>query len=237
MTSTLFRGGAAAAGFCLCALALVACGPSIDPAAKADIDGRMAALQSASGTIPAPPSFAPLPLVAGQWSQYRVMDDKGQPSFLTYKVLGEEGGAFWIETLHESYFGRTAQKMLIAFGSRSDPTQIEIRAVVTLDRRGNVNPMPPAMMPMLQSMFRGVVSALAINWQGLAQESASVPAGRFDGCVRARSEGQWGPWKSTADSWRHPAVPLSGIVRSQGIDRPFTMELVAFGMSGATADF
>ena len=34
-----------------------------------------------------------------------------------------------------------------------------------------------------------------------------MPAGRFDGCVRARSDAQWGPWKTTADSWRHPAVP------------------------------
>lgn len=237
MTSTLSRRGAVSLAFCLCALALAACGPSIEPAAKADIDGRMAALQSAGGTIPAPPSFEPLPLVAGQWSQYKMIDDKGQPSFLTYKVLGEEGGAFWIETLHESYYGRTAQKMLLAFASRTDPTQIEIRAVVTLDKRGNINPMPPGMMPMLQSMFRGVVSALVINWAGMPQESAAVPAGRFDGCVRARSDAQWGPWKSTADSWHHPAVPLSGLVRSQGIDHPFTMELVAFGMSGATADF
>lgn len=237
MVSKSVRGGAVSLAFGLCALTLAACGPSIEPAAKADIDGRMAALRPVSGTIPAPPSFEPLPLVAGQWSQYKMIDDKGQPSFLTYKVLGEEGGAFWIETLHESYYGRTAQKMLLAFASRTDPTQIEIRAVVTLDKRGNINPMPPAMMPMLQSMFRGVVSALVINWQGMPQESAAVPAGHFDGCVRARSEAQWGPWKSTADSWRHPAVPLSGLVRSQGVDRPFTMELVAYGMSGATPDF
>ena len=237
MVSKSARVGAVSLAFCLCALALAACGPSIDPAAKADIDGRIAALQSAGGTIPAPSTFQPLPLAAGQWSQYKMLDDKLQPSFLTYKVLGEEGGAFWIETLHESYYGRTAQKMLLAFGSRTDPTQVEIRAVVTLDKRGNINPMPPAMMPMLQSMFRGAVSALVINWAGMPQESADVPAGRFDGCVRARSEAQWGPWKSTADSWHHPAVPLSGLVRSQGIDHPFTMELVAFGMSGATADF
>ena len=237
MVSKSVRGGAVSAAFCLCALALAGCGPSIDPAAKADIDGRMAALQAGGSTIPAPLSFEPMPLVGGQWSQYKMIDDQGRPSFLTYKVLGEEGGAYWIETLHESYYGRTAQKMLIAFGSRTDPSLIEIRAVVTLDRRGNINPMPPGMMPMLQSMFKGVVSALVINWQGMPQESAAVPAGRFDGCVRARSEAQWGPWKSTADSWRHPAVPLSGLVRSQGVDRPFTMELVAFGMSGATPDF
>jgi hypothetical protein len=224
-------------GLFLCVLALGACGPSIDPAAKADIDGRMAALQAGGGTIPAPASFEPMPFAAGQWSQYKMVDDQGRPSFLTYKVLGEEGGAVWIETLNETYFGRTAQKMLVAFGNRMDPSQIDIRAVITLDKRGNVNPMPPAMMPLLQSTFKSAISALVINWQGLPQESTAVPAGRFDGCFRARSEAQWGPYKSTADSWRHPAVPVSGLVRSQGIDHPFTMELVAFGTTGATADF
>lgn len=225
------------AGLLACVLALGACGPSIDPAAKADIDGRVAALQAGGGVFPAPTTLEPLPLAAGQWSQYKMVDDKGQPSFLTYKVLGEEGGAYWIETLHESYFGRTAQKMLIAFASRLDPSQMDIRAVVTLDKRGNVNPMPPAMMPLLQSTFRSALAALVINWQGLPQESVVVPAGRFEGCFRARSEAQWGPYRSTADSWRHPVVPVSGLVRSQGLDHPFTMELVAFGMTGATPDF
>ena len=237
MATKSVRGGAVSAAFCLCALALAACGPSIDPAFRADIDGRMAALQISGAVIPAPASFEPMPLVPGQWAQYKMIDAKGQPSFMTHKILGEEGGAYWIETLHETYMGRTAQKMLIAFGSRFDPTQMEIRAVISLDRRGNVNPMPPAMIPFLQSTLRGALATLAINWQGMPQEDAVVPAGRFQGCYRARSEAQWGAWTSTADSWRHPAVPLSGLVRSQGVDHPFTMELVAFGMSGATADF
>ena len=221
----------------LCLLAFGACGPSIDPAAKTDIDGRVAALRSGGTIVPAPPSFEPMPLAAGQWVQYKMLDERGEPSFLTYKVLGQEGGAFWIETLHESYTGRTAQKLLIAFGSRTHPGQIEIRAVVTRDRRGTVTPMPPTMMPLVQSMFKGVVSSLVIYWQGLPQESETVPAGRFDGCYRGRNEAQWGPWTSMTDSWRHPAVPLSGVVRSQGVDRPFTAELVAFGTTGATADF
>ncbi len=237
MASKSVRGGALSGALVLCALALAACGPSIDPAFRADIDGRVAALQTSGAVVPAPYSFEPMPLVPGQWAQYKMIDAKGQPSFMTHKILGEEGGAYWIETLHETYFGRTAQKMLIVFGNRMDPTQFEIRGVITLDRHGNVNPMPPAMMPMLQSMFKGAVSALAINFQGLPQEAAVVPAGRFDGCFRARTEAQWGPYKSTADSWRHPAVPVSGLVRSQGVDHPFTMELVAFGMTGATPDF
>ena len=88
----------------------------------------------------------------------------------------------------------------------------------------------------MQSTYRGAVASLIINWRGLPQESAVVPAGRFDGTFKTRSEAQWGPWRSTADSWSHPAVPLSGAVRSQGVDKPFTMELIAFGASGAVAE-
>jgi len=64
-----------------------------------------------------------------------------------------------------------------------------------------------------------------------------VPAGSFEGCYRARTDAQWGPFRSASDSWAHPSVPLSGTVRSLGVDKPYTMELVAFGTSGATSDF
>jgi hypothetical protein len=219
------------------AAALAACGPSIDPAAKADIDRRVAAMQSGGNAVGAPTGFEPMPLAAGQWSQYKMVDDKGQPSFLTYKVVGEEAGAFWMEIVHDTYSGKTIQKMLVSFGSRTDPSQIEIRALKTRDAKGRVNELPPAMMGLLQSTYKGIVSSLVIHWQGLPQESAAVPAGRFDGCYKARTDAQWGPWRSTADSWSHPAVPLSGAVRSQGVDHQFTMELVAFGTSGATSEF
>jgi hypothetical protein len=215
-----------------------ACGPSIDPAAKADIDRRIAALQPGSGAIPAPGPgmFAPMPFAVGQWSQYKMANDKNEPSFLTYKIVGQEGDAVWIEMVNETYSGKTIQKMLVAFGSRTDPSQVEIRAVKTRDQKGNVTEMPPPVIQMMQSTYRGAVAMLVINWRGLPQESVSVQAGRFDACFRARTEAQWGPWRSIADSWAHPAVPLSGTVRSQGVDKPFTMELAAFGLSGAVSE-
>jgi len=216
-----------------------ACGPSIDPAAKADIDRRVSVLQVGSNTVaaPAPGMFAPMPFAVGQWTQYKMVSDKNEPSFLTYKIVGQEADAVWLEMVNETYSGRTMQKMLVAFGNRMDPNTVQIRAVSTKDAKGNVQEMPPAAISMMQSLYRGAVSSLIINWQGLPQESASVPAGRFDGCFKARTEAQWGAWRSVADSWSHPAVPLSGAVRSQGVDHQFTMELAAFGTSGAVSEF
>jgi hypothetical protein len=216
-----------------------ACGPSIDPAAKADIDRRVAMLQPGSAAMPAPAPgmFAPMPFAVGQWTQYKMTDDKGQPSFITQKIIGQEADAVWLESVNEAYTGKTITKMLVAFGSRMDPNQVEIRAVSMKDARGNVNEIPPPVISMMQSTYRGAVSSLLISWQGLPQESTAVPAGRFDGCFKARTDAQWGPWRSVADSWAHPAVPLSGTVRSMGVDKPFTMELTAFGTSGAVSEF
>ena len=45
--------------------------------------------------------------------------------------------------MHESYTGRTMQKMLVAFGNRMDPSQVEIRAISTKDAKGTVQEMPP----------------------------------------------------------------------------------------------
>jgi hypothetical protein len=180
--------------------------------------------------------FQPVPFAVGQWTQYKLTNDKGEPSFLTQKVVGQEGDAIWLESVTEAYQGKTITKMLVAFGDRMDPSQVQIRAVKMKDKNGTVTEVPAPAVSLLQSTYRGAVSSLVISWQGLPQESAVVPAGRFDGTFKTRSEAQWGPWHSVADSWSHPAVPLSGAVRSQGVDKPFTMELIAFGTSGAIAE-
>ena len=159
-----------------------------------------------------------------------------QPSFLTNKVVGQVGDAFWIESVHESYSGRTVTKILLSIPNRTDPASIEIRGVVMKDRNGHVNSFDGPVLNMMQGMYRGVVSNLIVSWQGQPQEDTSVPAGNFTGCFKMRTDAQWGPWKSASMSWSHPAVPLSGMVRSEGIDRPSSMELVAFGLSGAVSE-
>ena len=92
---------------------------------------------------PAPGMFAPMPFAVGQWTQYKMTDDKGQPSFITQKIIGQEADAVWLESVNEGYTGKTITKMLVAFGSRMDPNQVEIRAVWMKDARGNVNEIPP----------------------------------------------------------------------------------------------
>jgi hypothetical protein len=224
-------------GALVCSSVLSACGPSIDPAAKADIDRRVAALGAPGQAFPAPTGFVPMPFAPGQWTRHKLVDDQGQPSFVTYKVLAQEGDAFWLEVVTDAYSGRTIMKMLLAIPNRMDPASIDIRAVSLKDRNGHVTNIDGAVLQMLRGSYQGAVSTLVMSWQGLPQEDASVPAGTFAGCFRARTDASWGPWHSANSSWSHAAVPLSGLVKSQGIDKPTSMELVEFGLSGAASEF
>jgi hypothetical protein len=221
----------------LVTLSLSACGPSIDTASKADIDARVAALVAPKQSFPTPGGFQPLPFAVGQWTRHKLVDDKGQPSFMTYKVVAREGDGFWLEIVTEQYTGRTTMKMLIAIPDRMDPKSIDIRALAIKDKNGHVTSLDGPMLSMLRSTYQGALSTLVISWQGLPQEDATVPAGTFAGCFRARTDASWGPWHSASTSWSHAAVPLSGVVKSQGIDKPTTMELVDFGLTGAVSEF
>ena len=224
-------------GIASLALSLVGCGPSIDAAAKADIDRRVSALGAPRLSFAAPGGFEPMPFAAGQWTRHKLVDDKGQPSFMTYKVLTQEGDAFWLEIVTDTYTGRTMMKMLLAIPNRLDPNSIDIRAVAIKDKNGRVTNLDGPMLSLLRSSYQGALSTLVMSWQGLPQEDAAVPAGTFAGCFRARTDASWGPWHSANTSWSHAAVPLSGLVKSQGVDKPTSMELVDFGLTGAVSEF
>ncbi|MEO6094835.1 MAG: hypothetical protein ABIW76_03815 [Fibrobacteria bacterium] len=220
------------------AILLAGCGgPAINVAAKADIDRQLVSRDS-TPSVPAPDSgvFKPMPLAVGQWVKFKVVDEKSEPSILTYKILGEEKGAFWVESVNETYQGKKLQKLLVFFGSRTDPKEIKIRAIKTMDN-GYKNELPNSMVSMMEELFKGALSSLILDWKGLPQEDAFVPAGSFAGCYKARGKAQWGPWKSEADSWCHPAVPINGLVRSKGVGKEFAMELLAYGLTGAVSEF
>lgn len=218
-------------------MAALDCGPSVDPAAKADIDRRIAALAAPARSFGAPTGFAPMPFQTGQWTTHKLVDESGRPSFMTYKIVGEDAGAFWLETVTETYTGRTVMKMLLAIPNRIDASSIDIRAVSMKDANGHVTNFDGPMLGLMRGTMKGALSTLVLSWQGLPQEDAVVPAGTFMGCFKTRTDASWGPWHSASTSWSHAAVPLSGLVKSQGVDRPNTMELVAFGLTGAAGEF
>ena len=175
-------------------------------------------------------------MAVGQWVTYKFADDKGQPSFLTLKLVGQEGAAFWYETSNESYYGKSATRMLVDFGDRRKPDSVTIKSAKMRDAKGNVTEYPEGMVGIMNSLLRGQLGPIVMDWTGLPQEDSRTPAGRFAGCYKGNSEVSFAGWKAKSIVWGHTAVPLSGMVRSQG-DNNSSGELVAFGISGASSDF
>ena len=221
---------------CIGWLLVAACSPSIDPAAKADVDARVVALARQPRVFETPTHATPMPFAAGQWVTYKYTDKKGQPLFMTLKLVGQEGSAFWYETLSESYYGRRASRMLIDFGDRRSVDTISIKAAKMRDTKGRINEIPDNMVGLMNSILRGQLGPIVIDWTGLPQEDIAVPAGRFPSCFKGHSKVSWGGFTAQSDVWGHPAVPLSGLVRSQG-DNGIQGELVSFGLSGAKSEF
>jgi hypothetical protein len=221
----------------LLAIATPACGPSIDPAFRRDLDRKLATLETSEQTYPPSESFLPMAFVVGQWTQHRILDEKGQPTLLTYKLVGQENGGYWIETVIEDYNGRRALKLHVALLSGRDPAGMEIRAVRIKQGSGAPVDVDPNVLAGTQSDYRHVLGLLTGTWEGLEKDDAKVPAGRFIGCYKSTSQKPWGPWTRPSMTCAHPSVPLSGVVRSQTADRSGVMELVNFGTSGAESEF
>lgn len=221
----------------LLATALAACTPSINQAAKSDLDRRMVAMTPSDRQVEAPTSQAPPPLAVGQWITVRQIDKEQRPSLSTYKIVGADGDAYWVELTIDSYFGSSGMRMLVAFGDRTDPGRFELRAAFTRDNDGNVNEAPPPLLSMMRSTFQPVLDSLVVRWNDLPQADAAVIAGRFAGCYHGRSTIAVAGMSSTSDVWWHPGVPINGLVKAVGVGEPTSSELVDFGFEGATSTF
>ncbi len=211
--------------------------PTINAAAKADVDRRVAALAPSTRAFPAPTTAEPPPLAAGQWITVKQTDQDGRPSFNTFKIVGMQDGAYWYEVSMDSYYGHTAVRMLLAVGDRRDPATFDVRAYFIKDAEGRVQEMPAATLGMVRSTYQSMLDQLVIRWDQLPQEDVTVVAGSFSMSFKGRSTVSMAGMSATSDVWYHPAVPVNGLVKSIGVDRPSTLELIDFGLEGARSEF
>jgi hypothetical protein len=222
--------------FLVLALGVAGCGASIDPALQASIDQRVGAIHSTGQKYEAPTSAEPLPVTVGQWSRYEVTDDKGKPGFLSYSVVGEEAGAHWIEVIQETYANRIVSLMLIDLGDRRNPDTISVKRLKQKVGNHAPNETPAAMLGLLKSTWKPLVDGLIVDWRQKPQESAEVPAGQFEACYKVQATVSFGGKSWTTDVWSHPAVPINGAVKTHGVDKPNSMQLVEFGLTGAKSE-
>ena len=218
-------------------LALPGCGPTVDPAAKADLDRRLAALPASSETYPPSEAFLPMPFVPGQWTQHSVRGgDKTPPQLLTYKLVGQDDGGYWLEIVTDSYYGHEVAKMHVFMLRGREPSGMEIRALRV--KKGNSAPADVDLTgdEAARNRYRQALDLLAVSFEGKEKDDARVPGGHFVGCWKTRTPVPWGPWQSPSLLCAHPSVPLSGIVMAEPVGGGPRMELVAFGSSGMESE-
>ena len=175
--------------------------------------------------------------VVGQWTQHRLTDDKGRASLVTYKLVGQESGGYWLEIVTETYQGHEAAKLLVALLSGRDPAGMEIRALRIKKGRGAPVDVDPGAVLAARARYRAALDLLAMSIEGQEKDDVRVPAGHFIGCFSVQTPGPWGPWQTPSLICSHPSVPLSGVVRAAPVSRTSLMELVGFGVTGAESEF
>jgi hypothetical protein len=99
-----------------------------------------------------------------------------------------------------------------------------------------VNSFEGPTLQLVRGLYASAIKGLVVSWQGLPQEDAAVIAGVFVGCFKAQTAAAFGPVHRESVTWSHPAVPISGLVRSQSLDGHENMELVAYGETGAVSE-
>ena len=229
-------------GSLVVATILTACGPSIDPAAKADVDARIAKLADQAITIPAPQpgTVAPMPLATGQWAQYRVRLKDGEQLLRTTKILEKEGNAFWYEVVEDTYRGRTVERILVSFGDETQHPHVELLALKSKDAKGRIGQVSRRQLALpivTYDTYRAQFTAFIAPWPPRPEGPTVVPAGRFEGCSHETSAIKLRRHERVIESWWHPAVPLSGFVRLQDSSGAVENELVAYGTTGARSEF
>lgn len=225
------------AAACLCACGLCACSQSVNPEMQSSIDKRVLSFKEFSDNVyEAPQTNTPLPLAVGQWTRYKMMDKEGKPALMTYKVIGEDSGAFWLETVRETYYEKQVTQLLLDLGKGRSLDDVEVRAMKQKIDDHSPTEFPGSMLSLMKHLWKPMVENMVVDWQGKDQDDMRVPAGVFSKCYQAYSTVSFLGNTEKTRNWSHPVVPLGGMVRSQSVDSTMSMVLLEFGLSGATSE-
>lgn len=185
--------------------------------------------------IPASESLALIEPAIGQWARYGVTYRNGGRSFTRYSIVDREAGGFWVEVEDRR---RTATRHVRMHLRPSADGPTELLALL-FKRNGEVEQIPPRLMPQFRPMLQQWIALLfPESLEGEVEaEAVSVPAGAFSG-ARHTTEALGLPEQPmNAIVWRHPEVPISGMVKLSDESGEHTVELLGYGLEGATSAF
>jgi hypothetical protein len=199
---------------------------------------------SSASSTPLPPSDvarptsqALAPFAVGQWAKYKVHSGEGSTSQLMYKIVGQEEGAHWLEIVRGEPNAGNVLQLLVSVKDRSDANSLEIKAAKILMPNRHVRDIRGRMLePMADGYKRALADSFLPALGGAPQKDVTVPAGTFHGCYQVKQNADTKQGSTSYDACVHPAVPISGVVRSEQVGGKSKTELVGYGMTGAVSD-
>jgi hypothetical protein len=211
---------------------------SSDAPPPASSAGTAAAQPPAQGGEVARSSATELPAFSvGQWSKYRVTTDEGQTFEITYKIVGEEDGAHWLEIVRGEAVAGTVMQLLVFMKSRTDPASLEVRAAKIRMPGSHMREIRGKMLePTVEGYKATLADIFGPSLAGSPQEDVTVPAGTFRGCYKRQQKVATGKAAAESTVWLHPAVPITGLVKSEEIGKPNKTELLTYGTTGAKSE-
>ena len=185
--------------------------------------------------VPASESRSIVEPAIGQWARYNVTYRNGGRSFTRYSIVDREAGGFWVEVEDRR---RTATRYVRMHLRPSEDGPTELLALY-FKRAGEVEQIPPRLMPHFRPMLQQWIALLfPASVEGeLDEEVVSVPGGAFSGTRHTTEELGMPEQAMNVIVWRHPAVPISGMVKLSDESGEHTVELLAYGLEGASSAF
>lgn len=222
----------------LMTLFLVSCGPSVNPQLKAKIEPYFGASGTQSFGV-AKKFFAPMPLAVGQYVVHGIIEKNGTRSVMRTAIVGREMGGWIFEYYNLTEKQEAVTQMLITGLDKVRKTgsidDIEIVWVKIRDENGQVQKIEGPMMAMMRGLYKNNLAGLDTKTTAYVDGGViKVPAGSFAGTNTFVTETSIMGRKYKSKGWFHSAVPINGMVKSVVDDGDSTMELLQFGLKGAT---
>jgi hypothetical protein len=205
------------------------------PRESAGTSGAQAPAQG--GHIARPSSSELSAFAVGQWSKYRIEMDDGTKTEITYKIVAQEQGAYWLEIVRGAADAGTVMQLLIEVKNRADPSSLTLTAAKIRMPNGHVRELRGEMLePTAEGYKKALADVFVAPLAGSPQEDVTVPAGTFHGAYKRQQKIETSKASSEQTVWVHPAVPISGVVKSEEISKPNKTVLLAYGMTGAQSE-
>ncbi|HRI65903.1 MAG TPA: hypothetical protein PK156_16765 [Polyangium sp.] len=187
-------------------------------------------------SYPSPEKFDIAPLAVGQWIRMLVKT-VGQPPAQTFiRIVGKEGDSFWYEIESNTPNGTTVIQLLMDDVTKGNFSKGSIKKIKMKVGLAPVQEFSGPAMAAVSAMTDNYVAMFGRpNLDKAERGDASVNAGEFKGCYIHEIDQSVMGMSMKVKSWNHPAVPINGFVRSEGLanNAKTTTELYEMHMDGA----